>query len=113
MQQLLLFISRPLRLLDAGIEPLVPPCLALFGRFSIQERSNSSPLVLAVLHDGGLEDLVLLFGPFSLVSAQFLYEQPSLMTFLGIFCGYNFGNLFPILVSKFFDELGVFDHVGE
>ena len=41
------------------IEPLVPPCFTLLRRFSVQERSNSSPLVLAVLHDGRLQDLVL------------------------------------------------------
>ena len=49
----------PLYLLDGGVEPLVPACLALLGGLADEQRRDARPLVLAVLHDGDLEDLVL------------------------------------------------------
>ncbi len=63
MEKFLILLSGPLCLLDGGIKPLEPAGLALFGRLAMDERSNSGPLVLAVLHDGRLEDLILRVAP--------------------------------------------------
>ena len=46
-------------LLDGWVEPLVPASLALLGGLADEQRRDARPLVLAVLHDGRLEDLVL------------------------------------------------------
>ena len=43
----------------------LPPCLALLGRLAHHERCDACPLVLAVLHDGGLEDLILGILPYA------------------------------------------------
>lgn len=62
-EQFLLLLARPLRLLDAGVEPLIPTCLALFGRLPVQQRCNTGPLVGAILHHRRLENLILRVAP--------------------------------------------------
>ena len=42
---------------------LNPPYLALLGRLAVEQRGDPGPLVLAVLHDGRLEDLILRVAP--------------------------------------------------
>lgn len=59
MEQLLILFPCPLSLLDGGVEPLVPAGLALLGGLADEQRGDARPLVLAVLHHGRLEDLVL------------------------------------------------------
>lgn len=58
-QQLLILLTRPLGLFDAGVEPLVPARLALLGGLAGEEGGDAGPLVEAILHHRGLEDLVL------------------------------------------------------
>lgn len=59
------------------------------------------------------EYLVLLGGPFGLVAAEFLDEEPPFMAFPGIFGGHDFGDLLPIIVVEILNEFGVFYHEGE
>ena len=59
MEQLLVLLPGPLRLLDGGVQPLEPPGLALLSTLPVKEGRDPRPLVLAVLHHGGLEDLIL------------------------------------------------------
>lgn len=59
MQQLFIFLARPFRLLNTRIQPLVPARFALFGRFSMQQRGNTTPLIFAIFHYGRLENLIL------------------------------------------------------
>jgi hypothetical protein len=63
MEQLLLLVPGPFSFLDAGVEPVIPPCLALLSRFSDQERGNPAPLVQTVFHHRSFEDLVLSVFP--------------------------------------------------
>ena len=58
-EQLFLLLARPLRFLDRWIEPFMPARLALLCRFAHEQRRDARPLILAVLHDGCLEDLIL------------------------------------------------------
>lgn len=75
-KELLILRLGPFCLLDRGVEPFVPPGLALFGGFPDKQRGDArpergelsmlrikwtghSPLVLPVLRDGGLQDLIL------------------------------------------------------
>ena len=58
-------------LLDGWVEPLVPASLALLGGLADEQRRDARPLVLAVLHDGRLEDLVLRVLPHAA-----LYHDP-------------------------------------
>ena len=60
-------------LLDGWVEPLVPASLALLGGLADEQRRDARPLVLAVLHDGDLEDLVLRVLPHAA-----LYHDPHL-----------------------------------
>ena len=62
-QELFVLFATPLGLLDARIEPLEPARLALLRRLAMQQRGNTRPLVLAVLHHGRLEDLILGVAP--------------------------------------------------
>jgi hypothetical protein len=57
-KKLLFFFSCPFSFLDGRIEPLKPSGFALLGRFANQQRRNTSPLVLTILHDSGLEDFI-------------------------------------------------------
>lgn len=59
MQQLLIFLAGPFGLLDARIQPFVPTRLALFGRLTMQQRGNTTPLIFAIFHYGRLENLIL------------------------------------------------------
>ena len=59
MEELLVLLPGPLGLLDGGIEPLEPSGLALLGTLPVQKGRDPGPLVLAILHHGGLEDLIL------------------------------------------------------
>ena len=52
-------VRRPTCLFDGGVQPLIPARLALLGRFARKQGGDARPLVLAVLHHGSLEDLVL------------------------------------------------------
>ena len=58
-QKFLILLPGPLRLLDARVQPLVPPRLALLRGLANQERGDARPLVLAVLHHRRLQDLIL------------------------------------------------------
>ena len=60
-------------LLDGRVKPLVPARLALLGGLADEQRRDARPLVLAVLHDGRLEDLVLRVLPHAA-----LYHDPHL-----------------------------------
>lgn len=51
--------------------------------------------------------------PFDLVATEFLNEQPSLLTLLGVFSRDNFGNLKPVIIIKLFDRFGILNHEGE
>jgi hypothetical protein len=62
-KQLLFFFFGPLSLLDGRVEPLVPSRLALLGRFANEQRRDARPLVLAIFHDGGFENLILPNSP--------------------------------------------------
>lgn len=62
-QQLFIFITGPLGLLDAGVEPLIPSGFALLGRLAHEQRGDTCPLIQAILHDSGLEDLILSIFP--------------------------------------------------
>jgi hypothetical protein len=46
-------------LLDTGIQPFVPPGLALLWGFANQEGGNARPLVLSIFHNCRLEDFIL------------------------------------------------------
>jgi len=63
MQQLLVFLARPFRLLNGRIQPLIPSRLTLFGWFAREQWGNTRPLVFAVFHNGGFEDLILRVFP--------------------------------------------------
>ena len=54
---------------------LVKSCLALLGSFSMQQRSNTTPLIQAVLHDGGLENLIFCVAPNATFSRIGLLEH--------------------------------------
>ncbi|KAK1732487.1 hypothetical protein QTG54_016881 [Skeletonema marinoi] len=62
MQQLLILLSTPLHLSHGRIQPFIPPCLALLGRFAIEEGGDAGPLLFSVFHYGGFEDFI--FGVF-------------------------------------------------
>ena len=63
MQQFLIFLATPLHLPYGRIQPLVPPGLALLGRFAVEEGRHAGPLLFAVFHYGGFEDLILRVFP--------------------------------------------------
>ena len=58
-EQLLILFPGPLRLLDAGVQPLIPAGLALLGGFPHQQGGNPGPLIQPILHDCCLQDFVL------------------------------------------------------
>lgn len=66
-----------------------------------------------MLNDELLEYFVLLGGPFRLVAAEFLDEEPPFMAFPCVLGRDDFGNLFPIIVVEIFNEFGVLYHEGE
>ena len=47
-----------LRRHSPGVKPLEPSGFALFGALPAKQRSDSAPLILAVLHDGSFEDFI-------------------------------------------------------
>lgn len=66
-----------------------------------------------MVHNELLEYLVLLRGPFGLVAAQLLNEQPSLVALSGVFGRHYFCNLLPIIIVEVLHELRVLHHEGK
>jgi len=48
-----------MHLFDTWVEPFVPSSLALLGRLADEQRRDARPLILTVLHHGGLKNLIL------------------------------------------------------
>ena len=65
MQQLLILLSRPLRLLNRRVQPLIPPRFALLCTLAHKQGTDAAPLVLAIFHDSRFEDFVLGVLPYS------------------------------------------------